>query len=109
MHLYHTTDMDGISELNPDAARMKALISQLDLPEFEDADHPDLSLVHDPSGWTLTLYSNGVVTYENLGEDDTHPRFMTSISRAKALHLWKTLARGETKDLRQLPWLHEEV
>ena len=109
MDLYHTTDMDGISELNPDEARMQKLIAQLDLPDFEEADHPDLSLVHDPSGWTLTLYPSGIVTYENLDDDDDQPRFMTGILRAKALHLWKSLARGDVEGLKQLPWLRDEV
>ena len=109
MDLYHTTDMDGISDLNPDTDRMQELIAQLDLPDFEEADHPDLSLVHDPSGWSLTLYPSGIVTYENLDDDDTQPRFMTGIDRAKALHFWKSLARGDIMGLKQLPWLREEV
>lgn len=109
MDLYHTTDMNGISELNPDAARMEELIAQLDSPDFEDADHPDLALVHDPSGWTLTLYPSGIVTYENLDDEDAQPRFMTGILRPKALQLWKLLARGDIDGLLQLPWLREEV
>jgi hypothetical protein len=109
MELYHTTDMDGISELNPDVARMQALIAQLDLPEIEEADHPDLSLVHDPSGWSLTLYPSGVVTYENLEDDDDCPSFMTGITRAKALELWNLLAQGDINSLSTLPWLSNEV
>jgi hypothetical protein len=109
MDLYHTTDMDGVSELNPDEARMEQLIAQLDMPHFEEADHPDLSLVHDPSGWTLTLYPSGIVTYENLEDDDDQPRFMTGILRAKALQLWKSLARGDIEGLNGLPWLRDEV
>lgn len=107
MELYHTTDMDGVSELNPDDARMKELIAQLDMPDFEEADHPDLSLVHDPSGWTLTLYPRGIVTYENLNDDDDQPRFMTGILKTKALQLWKLLARGDIDSLKLLPWLRD--
>lgn len=107
MNLYHSTDMDGISELNPDSDRMQALIAQLDLADIEEAEHPDVSLVHDPSGWTLTLYPSGIVTYENLDDDDTQPLFMTGIDRAQALDLWKSLARGEVDALKQLPWLRE--
>lgn len=107
MELYHTTDMDGVSELNPDEARMEQLIAQLDMPDFKEADHPDLSLIHDPSGWVLTLYPAGIVTYENLDDADDHPRFMTGIFKAKALQLWKSLARGEIDSLKQLPWLRD--
>jgi len=107
MDLYHTTDMDGVSELNPDAARMEQIIAQLNMPDFEEADHPDLSLVHDKSGWTLTLYPRGIVTYENLEDDDDQPRFMTGILRAEALQLWKSLARGDIDHLKRLPWLRD--
>jgi hypothetical protein len=109
MGLYHTTDMDGISELNPDPKRMKELISTLDMSDFEDADHPDLSLMHDPSGWFLTLYASGIVTYEHVNDGDAQPRYMTGISRNKALHLWQSLAKGEIEALEQLPWLSNEV
>ena len=107
MDLYHTTDMDGVSELNPNAVRMEQIIAQLDTPGFEEADHPDLSLVHDSSGWTLTLYPRGIVTFENLEDDDDHPRFMTGILRAEALRLWKSLARGDIDSLKRLPWLRD--
>ena len=109
MDLYHTTVMDGVSELNPNEARMEQLIAQLEMPDFEEADHPDLSLVHDTSGWVLTLYPSGIVTYENLDDDDDQPRFMTGILKAKALQLWKSLARGDIDALNQLPWLRDGV
>jgi hypothetical protein len=79
------------------------------MPDFEEADHPDLSLVHDTSGWVLTLYPSGIVTYENLDDDDDQPRFMTGILKAKALQLWKSLARGDIDALNQLPWLRDGV
>jgi hypothetical protein len=101
--------MDGVSELNPNEARMEQLIAQLEMPDFEEADHPDLSLVHDTSGWVLTLYPSGIVTYENLDDDDDQPRFMTGILKAKALQLWKSLARGDIDALNQLPWLRDGV
>lgn len=108
MDLYHTTDMDGISELNPNTERMEALIQQLDMPDFDESDHPDLALVHDTSGWTLTLYPNGVVTFENFDDDDTQPRYMAGIQRSKALHLWQALARGDIEGLKELPWVRDQ-
>jgi hypothetical protein len=49
------------------------------------------------------------VTYENLDDDDDQPRFMTGILKAKALQLWKSLARGDIDSLKQLPWLRDGV
>jgi hypothetical protein len=107
MDLYHTTDMDGISDLNPTMARMDELIEQLDEPELEDAEHPDLSLMHDATGWTLTLYPSGIVTFENMEDDDESPRYMQDVSRDDALLLWRLLSRSEIDKLMAHPWLQE--
>ena len=104
MDLYHTTDMDGISELNPTMARMDELIEQLDQPGFQDAEHPDISLVHDTTGWTLTLYPSGIVTFENMEDADEAPRYMNGVTREAALLLWRSLSRGEINELLARPW-----
>ena len=104
MDLYHTTDMFGISELNPSVARMDALIEQLDEPSIDAAVHPDIALVHDASGWSITLYPSGIATLENFEHADQAPRYLTGVTRDNALLLWRALARGEIDALLQQPW-----
>jgi ArsR family metal-binding transcriptional regulator len=104
MELYHTTDMDGISELNPTIARMDELIEQLDEISYEDAEHPDLTLVHNSTAWAITLYPSGIVTFENMEDDDESPRYMKDVSRQDALLLWRTLSRGEIAELKARTW-----
>lgn len=104
MNLYHTTDAEGISLLNPDSEAMRAVLDQLDAPETEEAEHPDVSLVHDASAWSLSAFPNGTVLFENLNDDDEAPRYLSQVSRHDALQMWLKLARGEIENLLKLPW-----
>lgn len=109
MDLYHTTDMHGISELNPNVARMDELIEQLDEPSIDEAAHPDLALVHDASGWSITLYPSGIVTLENFEHADDAPRYLRDVTRDNALLLWRALSRGEIDALLQHPWQRNQT
>lgn len=104
MKLYHTTDTNGVSDVNPTDAKLKRLIASLDSPEIEDADYPDISLVHDASGWCITLFPSGVATFENLEDEDTLPRYLPETSRKVAFELWKDLAAGNIQKLKANQW-----
>jgi hypothetical protein len=104
MGLYHTTDLDGISELKPNKARMRIILSTLDKLSADAASHPDVSLVNDENGWSLSVYASGIVTFEQLDAADESPRYMKNVSRNKALALWLDLAAGKLKSLNALPW-----
>lgn len=104
MALYHTTDADGISEICPDPGRMREIIAQLDHTGSTDKDHPDISLVHDESGWSLSLFPSGIVLWENLDEEDAAPRYIQSASRGKAHELWIKLSRGDLAAIETEPW-----
>ena len=109
MDLYHTTDSKGISELYPTAEKMRELLDSLDAQGAYEAEHPDVSLVHDPSGWTLSVYPSGIVTFENFNEADDIPRFMSDISRNQALELWLELSQGKIHQVSSRPWLRNEA
>jgi hypothetical protein len=109
MELYHTTDADGISELNPTVEKMRDLLDGLDTADAYEAEYPDVSLVHDPSGWSLSVYPSGIVTFENLDQPDDAPRFMSGVSRKQALELWLELSRGEIRQVNSRPWLRDEA
>ena len=109
MDLYHTTDSEGISELNPTAEKMRELLDSLDAQSAHEAEHPDVSLVHDPSGWALSVYPSGIVTFENFDEKDDIPRFMRGITRNQALEMWLELSRGELQQVNSRPWLRNEA
>ena len=104
MDLYHSTDCFGISELRPDKARMRELIDLLDDPEIDAAEHPDISLTHDVSGWSITLYPSGVATLENLESAESETRYLAELTRAHALELWLLLAAGNIDALHAKAW-----
>ncbi|MEN8735376.1 MAG: hypothetical protein ABF329_11225 [Lentimonas sp.] len=85
MQLYHTTDAQGITEINPSEARMRELLDELDDLEPDEAEHPDVSLIHDGSGWILTVYQRGIISLENLEDSDESPRYQKGINRQTAL------------------------
>jgi hypothetical protein len=109
MDLFHTTDGQGITELNPSAEKMRELLESLDEAEANEAEHPDVTLVHDPSAWSLAVYPSGIVTLENLNDADELPRFMTGVTRNQALKLWLELSRGEIQKINSHPWLRDET
>jgi hypothetical protein len=109
MDLYHTTDVQGITELNPTTEKMRALLNSLDEDEAKEAEHPDVTLVHDPSAWSLAVYPSGIVTLENLDDADHLPRFMTDVTRNQALKLWLELSRGQIQQVNSHPWLRDET
>jgi hypothetical protein len=106
MDLYHTTDTNGISEINPTAEKMLEILNRLD---SEEAEHPDVSLVHDSSGWSLSVFPSGIVTFENLDQVDIPPRFMSGVTRNQALQLWLELSRGKIQQVNSHPWLRDEA
>ena len=108
MNLYHTTDSEGISEINPDRMRMREILEEVGSAESADAPHPDVSLVHDTSGWMVTVYPGGVVTLENLGDADELPFYLRKVGLSEALSLWTELAEGNIAKLRKRPWLQDE-
>ena len=102
--LYHTTDIDGITELKPDKQRLRVILSSLDGEEADDANHPDVSLVNDDNGWSLSVYASGIVTLDHLDAADAPPLFMKNVTRDAALGLWLSLAAGQMDALHALPW-----
>lgn len=108
MELYHTTDADGISILNPDQAAMRELLERLDDPDADEAEHPDVTLIHDSSAWSVSVFPSGTMTLENLNDADRDPRFMLKVSRAEALKVWLELSRGEIEKIQRRPWISDD-
>ena len=104
---YHTTDSWGVTEINPPVEMQRALLAELN--EAGDADHPDVSLIHD-SGWCLTYHKNGNLVLENLGDDEDEEgtvRILRTVDPERVLELWSRLARGQVRALFSEPWESE--
>ena len=109
MDFYHTTDMHGVSEINPDTRRMREMLDELDKAENHDAPHLDVSLIHHGTGWALTVYPSGVVTLENLDEADEMPRYLRNVTRREALAMWIDLSNGHIDQVNSRSWVRDKI
>lgn len=102
---YHTTDLEGETALNPDPVTMRAVLASL--REAEQADFPDVSLVHG-SGWAITVNHHWTAILERSPDDGTTPAVLSAGDLEGALGLWQRLARGEIDGLLAEPWERPE-
>ena len=109
MALYHTTDHHGISELNPSTKKMRELLDSLAEESQNEVDHPDISLVHDSSGWSIGVYPSGIITLENLDDAEETIRYMKNVSLNHVHNLWMKLSRGDITYVHKQPWLLDEA
>jgi len=108
MELYHTTDAHGITEICPNEARMRELIDELDDIDPTEVEHPDVSLIHDRSGWMLTIHRRNIISLDKLDQKDEAPRFMRGVNRSRALVLWSLLSKGQINSITELDWQSED-
>lgn len=96
---FHTTDRDGITELNPSVEKMQEILETLqdDIPE-----NPDVWLTHD-SGWSVSFFPSGLAILEN-EELEAESKQLTDVSSDKALQLWQLLAQGKIDTLLEGNW-----
>lgn len=99
--MYHTTDRDGITELNPTDAKLRELLDSL--KEDDAGDNPEVWLTHVESGWMLSAYPSGLLTLENTIRR-VPEREIANASPEKTFILWKLLAAGRIEELMNEPW-----
>lgn len=83
---------------------MREIIRALDEKGAEDPDHPDIALVHDASGWSISLYPSGIASLEKIGQDEAAPAFIRGLDRTQAFSIWCQLAEGRIEAIQQLDW-----
>lgn len=102
---FHARGRWGGSEFNPPIERLREFLKELD---SEDSEHPDVSLTHE-TGWCLSLFSSGLLVWENLEYAGDNSRHMNGVSRDKVLALWLKLAEGDLVAIEAEPWLRGPI
>ena len=102
--LYHSTDNVGVTIINPTKSQMRTLIKQLDEPEINIFDYPDICLTNHTCGWAISLFPSGIATLENLEKDDKIPATMSGVTRNEALKMWIELSIGATDAILAREW-----
>ncbi len=98
---YHITHRMGDTEEEPPLDSLSALYDEL---EYEDEEHPDVSLTHE-SEWNLGAYGGGLLIWENLETTNNEVRHMKNVSKEKVLELWRKLAEGKIDEINREAWL----
>ncbi|MET7730910.1 hypothetical protein ABZT02_06040 [Streptomyces sp. NPDC005402] len=88
---YFLNNVWGDSIDEPDEARIREVLAEL---KNSDSEHFDIALVHD-SGWSLSVYPDKAVVWENVINDVTLPCEFTFDSWQDVLKALLNLSRGE--------------
>jgi len=97
---YHSTDVYGITHINPDEAILRDVLEGVF--DAEDVPHPDASIMHE-SGWILTYSRSRCLTLEHA--DNENMRLLRNVLPNQALQYWYWLARGQITALLNLEWM----
>lgn len=92
---FRTTHRNGAMDNNPPIESLVELLSELDV---DDDEHPDVSVTSE-SGWVLSAFQSGLLTWENEEDETIKPRHMKNVSRVKVLELWTKLADGKIEEI----------
>ena len=97
---FHVTDRIGQMHRDPAIELIDATLAELSASS--DGEHDDVSLSHE-SGWCLTAFSSGLLTWEHL--DEGSPRHITGADASAVRRLWLSLARGDIATVEAEAWL----
>lgn len=98
MAKYYTTDLEGITRLEPSRSEQRELISELMRDGLAAG---DVWLAHTASGWSLSVFPSGLVQLERPGKT---LRELGPLRLPQILNLWGLLAQGELATLDREPW-----
>lgn len=95
---FFTTDVEGITLVNPDIDQRREVLMSLE--DGIDADYPEVYLNLE-SGIVLGYRSGGFMAWEEGGEVT---RYLRGVDLAKAEQVWNWLLDGNHKEIESLPW-----
>ncbi|MFE7492136.1 hypothetical protein [Kitasatospora sp. NPDC057541] len=98
---YFMYDVMGVTVEKPDPAMIERVLDGL---TDADDEHPDVSLSHE-NGWCLSVFTNGLLIWENPDDDVPRPGEMRDVTRDETLRLLGLLAAGDIESIETLPWL----
>ncbi|MGW2571185.1 hypothetical protein [Streptomyces sp. NPDC001537] len=97
---YFMNNLMGESIDEPNEARIREVLTEL---QNADNEHVDVSLVHE-SGWSLSVYPDKVLVWENVNDGTTRPRELTLESWQGVVDVLLKLSQGEISAVHSLDW-----
>jgi hypothetical protein len=68
-----------------------------------DDEHPDVAVVHQDTGWSISAYKSGRLDFEHLGETSGE-RHMIPVSKKRVIELWIKLIEDDIDAISAEPW-----
>lgn len=99
---FFTTDLDGVTLINPDEDARRAILESVGAET--DADYPEVYLTSG-DGVVLGYRTGGVLFQEEEGEI---VRLIRGVDIGMAARAWSMLAAGDEEALEGLPWTDPE-
>jgi hypothetical protein len=97
--MFSVMHTDGSGDDSPSLERLPELLDEL---RSATAEHGDVAVVHEDSGWCLSAHCDGRLVLEHLREGGE--RHMIPVARERILDLWRRLAVGDIESILQEPW-----
>jgi hypothetical protein len=97
--MFSAIHWDGSSDKPTTRESLSDLFDEL---RIADQEHGDVAVVHEDSGWTISVHRDGRVVLENLS--DGGERHMIPVSKERVLQLWELLIKGDVDALLREPW-----
>ena len=97
--MFYVMHMDTQSEDNPPVASLGDLYDELVSSGIVDG---NVSVVHDESGWCMSVHRDGRLVFEHLGSGGE--RHMLPVPKKRVLELWRRLIEGDIDGLLLEPW-----
>jgi hypothetical protein len=97
---YFMKDLMGVSVDAPGETQIRAIVASLN---NADEEHADISLVHE-SGWSLSIYPDRTLMWENVENPDTAPRETSLDTWDEVINALFKLSRGDIAALDSLDW-----
>jgi hypothetical protein len=79
-----------------------ALVAELEGPP--DEEHPDVSVSHDETGWTVSAFQCGRLVLENVEDDGVEPRHVETATRTDQVRALTLVLRGDFSALEDFDW-----
>ncbi|MEU4848699.1 hypothetical protein [Streptomyces gilvosporeus] len=97
---YFMNNLMGESIDRPGESHIRRILSEL---QNADEEHPDVSLNHE-SGWSLSVFQDRAVLWENVEDPDVPPREAELDSWEEVVALLLELSRGNISAVESTDW-----
>lgn len=97
---YFMNDLMGETVDQPDENRIRQIVAGL---EGADDEHPDVALSHE-SGWSLSVFSDKTLLWENVEDSSIEPREATLESWDEVVRILLELSRGNIAEVERTDW-----